>query len=813
MIEVKMRISPFFIIPYLYFMDTHNLAWKNKKIKVSMLAAWLIAGSILIVSLYALIPLTEAENTEPRNFSTASPTIKIVAYKLAYAGNILKTQSGSGTIIQSDGMILTNNHVISDNDQKPLDAFEVCVTFEMNQAPVCDYSASLMAQNTELDLALLKIDATDIEGNTVENLAFLDANKEIDLQTGAALTIVGYPDTGQDTITTTKGQVSGFSKENGHQYIKTDASVSFGNSGGTALDEQGNFVGVPSYVLSELGNLGYVLDIREARDWMKEHLDDKAITQEKAQKAMRSQMKLWNDTIKTRTFTYPSYPKFTIGTPEGWNFEEINEKFIRMRSQSGGKFSYITIEATLLPFKVNDAFLEKLFKGMDFANAFVTSYKREKTTLNGYPAHLVRLSYSDYESKAYFIPYGHALISIYFNMDLQSKEASTKSYEEVLKTFHINSKTVDNPAVKKTMSFDNPPFSLTQMDGWYMMPNQKSVFDPNAILEITRSDSFDGVMEVFYEKWTESERELNNRELFETTMKEYKLNDYRQVLAKNETLVVDGLEGWSVTTSFPGEGTEIRKKSEVYLSDGDHYFYITYEDKDTNYDTYVEDFRNILLHFRNLKNKEPGLYEIGALNSSFKDISYHRYESEISYLKERGYLESMTGDEFRPENALTRAEILKLLVEAKIRFEEESKNLGKHDDALWGELDSYSKKVSRTENFKDTTKDAWYAKYIRYGKKKGFVSGYQNGSFRPNHKSTTAETLSMMFRIFDLKVWKAGNGVEWYEPLMDKGYEKHILPYGLYDPHHAVTKAEFAYMLKNLLNEVDSFNFFMNEGY
>lgn len=798
-------------------MDTLNPTLKNKK-KVSMFVAWLIVGSMLMVSLYALIPFTaaestEADSTETRNFSTASPTVKIIAYKWAYAGNILKTQSGSGTLIQSDGMILTNNHVISDNDEMPLDAFEICITFEMSQAPVCDYSASLVAQNIELDLALLKIDATDIEGTAIENFPFLDANKEIDIQTGAALTIVGYPDTGQETITTTKGQVSGFSKENGHQYIKTDASVSFGNSGGTALDEQGNFVGVPSYVFSELGNLGYILDIREARDWMKEHVDDKAVTQEKAKNAMRSQIKLWNNTIKTRAFTYPSYPKFTIQAPEGWSFDDINGKYIRMRNQSGGKFSYLTIEVTVLPFKVNDAFLEKLFKMTDFVNTFVTSYKREETKLNGYPAHLVRLSYSDYESEAYFIPHGHALISIYFDMDLQTKEESKKSYEEVLKTFSIGSKSVDNPAVQKTMTFERPPFSLTTVPGWYMATSQKSIFDPEALLEITRSDSFDGNMEVSYRKWTKSERELNNRELFETTMKEYKLGDYRQVLAKNETLVVDGLEGWSVTTSFPGEGTEIRKKSEVFLRDGDHYFYITYDDKDTNYDTYVEDFRNILLHFRNLKNAEPKMYEIGALNTAFKDINYHRFESEISYIKERGYLASVQGEEFQPETTLSRAEILRLLIEGKIRFEEESKNLGKRDDKIWDELDSYEKKLSRTENFKDTNGKAWYAKYIRYAKKKGFVSGYQNGSFRANHKATTAETLSMMFRIFDIKVWNAGKGVEWYEPLMDKGYEKSIIPYGIYDPHHQVTKGELAFMLKNLLDEVDTFSFSMNEGY
>ena len=69
------------------------------------------------------------------------------------------------------------------------------------------------------------------------------------LKLGQQLHIFGYPAIGGETITYTSGDISGFTYEAGIQgraWIKTSASISGGNSGGTAIDDQGNLIGVPT---------------------------------------------------------------------------------------------------------------------------------------------------------------------------------------------------------------------------------------------------------------------------------------------------------------------------------------------------------------------------------------------------------------------------------------------------------------------------------------------------------------------------------------------------------------------------------------
>jgi len=74
---------------------------------------------------------------------------------------------------------------------------------------------------------------------------------------GAQLDILGYPAIGGETITLTTGRVSGFLSQDGVEerraWVKTDATAAPGNSGGAALDENGNLVGVPTRANTDVG--------------------------------------------------------------------------------------------------------------------------------------------------------------------------------------------------------------------------------------------------------------------------------------------------------------------------------------------------------------------------------------------------------------------------------------------------------------------------------------------------------------------------------------------------------------------------------
>ena len=118
-----------------------------------------------------------------------------------------------------------------------------------DQPPELRYVADLLVVDPFLDLAVVQI-AADLDGAAVQvDLPYLRLGDSQEIGLGDQLRVLGYPGIGGDTITLTSGTVSGFTEErdiDGRAWIKTDATISGGNSGGSAVDADGNLVGVPT---------------------------------------------------------------------------------------------------------------------------------------------------------------------------------------------------------------------------------------------------------------------------------------------------------------------------------------------------------------------------------------------------------------------------------------------------------------------------------------------------------------------------------------------------------------------------------------
>lgn len=163
--------------------------------------------------------------------------------------------SGSGTIISPSGYVLTNYHVAGDLDRRiHYDWHAILMTDPdfTDQPPEFYFWARYIAGDPTHDLALLKIeewyDEEPIDPSFVfPHVTVGDSNQLIP---GDNITIVGYPGISGSTITFTSGLMSGWLGEDfesgGKQWIKTDAKIAHGNSGGGAFDPFGNLIGVPT---------------------------------------------------------------------------------------------------------------------------------------------------------------------------------------------------------------------------------------------------------------------------------------------------------------------------------------------------------------------------------------------------------------------------------------------------------------------------------------------------------------------------------------------------------------------------------------
>ena len=195
-------------------------------------------------------------------------------------GESVPRWSGSGTIISPDGLILTNNHVVSSTRYEEVVALLVSLTVAQDQLPVDSYYAHVVQADAALDLAVIK-PAWDMEGNELDysqlKLPFVPIGDSDTLDLGESLVILGYPGIGGGTITLTRGEVSGFTSEEpfgNRAFIKTSGTIAGGNSGGLAVDEEGQIVGIPTQV-------GYgealldIVDCRPVRDTNRDgYIDD-----------------------------------------------------------------------------------------------------------------------------------------------------------------------------------------------------------------------------------------------------------------------------------------------------------------------------------------------------------------------------------------------------------------------------------------------------------------------------------------------------------------------------------------------------------
>jgi serine protease Do len=159
--------------------------------------------------------------------------------------------SGSGVLISDDGYIVTNNHVVS--DQNGGVAGEINVTLHNKKT----YKARLIGKDPSSDLAVLKIDG--------KGFPYLIYGNSDEVKLGQWVLAIGYPLTLETTVTagivSAKGRSIGI---NGRQtrnsnvspvesFIQTDAAVNQGNSGGALVTTDGKLVGINSAILAPNG--------------------------------------------------------------------------------------------------------------------------------------------------------------------------------------------------------------------------------------------------------------------------------------------------------------------------------------------------------------------------------------------------------------------------------------------------------------------------------------------------------------------------------------------------------------------------------
>src|SRR5271156_5635722 len=201
---------------------------------------------------------TETENVHI--YKQASPAVanivtRTVEYDFFF--NAVPVEgAGSGFLIDADGHILTNNHVI-----------QGAQTIEVILGDASHYKAKLIGADTRNDIALIQIDA---KGHSLAALTLGDSRN---LLVGQRVLAIGNPFGFQSTLTTGVVSSLGRTVQTSEstfidEAIQTDAAINRGNSGGPLLNSRGEVIGINSAIYAPSGTtagIGFAIPVNTAK--------------------------------------------------------------------------------------------------------------------------------------------------------------------------------------------------------------------------------------------------------------------------------------------------------------------------------------------------------------------------------------------------------------------------------------------------------------------------------------------------------------------------------------------------------------------
>lgn len=177
---------------------------------------------------------------------------------------------------------------------------------------------------------------------------------------------------------------------------------------------------------------------------------------------------------------------------------------------------------------------------------------------------------------------------------------------------------------------------------------------------------------------------------------------------------------------------------------------------------------------------------------TFDEVNFYDVENldpskkSIMYLKENDIVHGYSDGSFKPKSKINRAEFLKIVV---------------------GSMEDFDINVEKGKNCFSDVEDEWFAKYVCYAKKKGVVSGYPDGTFRPAENINFAEASKIVANAFDIDPSDTSNVDPWYRTFVEPLAELKAIPTSISDLDKSIARGEMAeviYRVKEKAKEDES---------
>lgn len=194
-----------------------------------------------------------------------------------------------------------------------------------------------------------------------------------------------------------------------------------------------------------------------------------------------------------------------------------------------------------------------------------------------------------------------------------------------------------------------------------------------------------------------------------------------------------------------------------------------------------------------------GVFAVATMSISiayavtFTDVdASEMYAKGIEFLSSKGIVNGNPDGTFAPQKTLNRAEMVKIVAEAKCKSMRESENGNLSSDKIESIFCSFDDFKGK-QCFSDVPMDAWYTKYVCYAKDKGWVKGYEGNLFKPTQDVTFVEGLKIEAEGFGSSYDK--NSDPWYKDLVDNASNQNYIPPSISGFNNPLKRGEMAEMI------------------
>lgn len=174
--------------------------------------------------------------------------------------------TGSGIIIDAQGHIATNNHVVEDSN-------DIIVVLNNGE----ELAAKVVGRDAATDLAVIKVDE--------KNLPYAELGDSSKLEVGELAVAIGSPMGTDYAGSVTAGIISGLNRkvpvgDRSMTLIQTDAAINPGNSGGALVNSEGKVVGINTvkFIESRVEGMGFAIPINEAKPIIQQLIENKKVS-------------------------------------------------------------------------------------------------------------------------------------------------------------------------------------------------------------------------------------------------------------------------------------------------------------------------------------------------------------------------------------------------------------------------------------------------------------------------------------------------------------------------------------------------------